>query len=62
MPTYKLEAIVLRAREYGETDRLVTLLDQYPQVSRPHMGFPGHWDTEPFWQAAAKNAREGVKA
>lgn len=28
MPTYKLEAIVLRAREYGETDRLVTLLDR----------------------------------
>lgn len=28
MPTYKLEAIVLRTREYGETDRLVTLLDR----------------------------------
>lgn len=43
-------------------ERLVVLLDQYPQVSRPHMGFPQHWDTEPFWQTAVNNAREGVKA
>ena len=28
MPVYKLEAVVLRTREYGETDRLVTLLDR----------------------------------
>jgi abortive infection bacteriophage resistance protein len=39
-------------------ERLVTLLDHYPQVSRPHMGFPGHWDTEPFWREAVMNARE----
>ncbi|WP_170293772.1 Abi family protein [Halomonas alimentaria] len=43
-------------------ERLVTLLDHYPQVSRPHMGFPGHWDTEPFWREAVMNAREGAKA
>ncbi|SES00000.1 Abi family protein [Halopseudomonas bauzanensis] len=43
------------------TERLVALLDQYPQVSRPHMGFPGHWDTEPFWREAVKNAREGER-
>ena len=55
-----LMRVVSPASQWAE--RLVTLLDQYPQVSRPHMGFPGHWDTEPFWQAAAKNAREGVKA
>lgn len=36
-------------------ERLVALLEQYPQVSRPHMGFPEHWDNEPFWQAAVKN-------
>lgn len=43
-------------------ERLVTLLDHYPQISRPHMGFPGHWDTEPYWQEAAMNAREGATA
>ncbi|MCE9681134.1 Abi family protein [Halomonas alkalisoli] len=42
-------------------ERLVSLLDHYPQVSRPHMGFPGHWDTEPFWRDAVMNAREGLK-
>ncbi|WP_336274155.1 Abi family protein [Vreelandella indica] len=41
-------------------ERLVTLLDHYPQVSRPHMGFPGHWDTESFWREAVMNAREGA--
>lgn len=43
-------------------ERLVTLLDHYPQVSRPHMGFPGHWVTESFWQEAVMNAREGATA
>lgn len=40
-------------------ERLVGLLDHYPEISRPHMGFPGHWDTEPFWREAVQNAREG---
>lgn len=42
-------------------ERLVALLDQYPQISRPHMGFPRHWDTEPFWREAVKSAREGSR-
>jgi abortive infection bacteriophage resistance protein len=43
-------------------ERLATLLDHYPQISRPHMGFPGHWDTESFWREAVINAREGATA
>lgn len=43
-------------------ERLVALLDQYPQISRPHMGFPRHWDTESFWREAVKRTREGGKA
>lgn len=43
-------------------ERLVTLLEHYPQVSRPHMGFPGHWDKESFWREAVINAREGATA
>jgi len=43
-------------------ERLVTLLDHYPQVSRPHMGFTGYWDTESFWREAVINAREGATA
>ena len=42
-------------------ERLVTLLDQYPQVSRPHMGFPQHWDSAAFWQAAVMAARKEVE-
>lgn len=42
-------------------ERLVALLDRYPEVSRPHMGFPSDWEHEPFWQEAVMNAREGVK-
>lgn len=42
-------------------ERLVALLDRYPDVSRPHMGFPENWEQEPFWQEAVMNAREGVK-
>ena len=55
-----LMRVVSPASQWAE--RLVALLDQYPHVSRPHMGFPGHWDTEPFWQAAVNSAREGIKA
>lgn len=43
-------------------ERLVVLLEQCPQVSRPHMGFPADWEGELFWCAAVKSAREGVKA
>lgn len=42
-------------------ERLVQLLDRYPQVSRPHMGFPPDWDMEKFWQMAANKARQENK-
>lgn len=42
--------------------RLVALLEQYPEISRPHMGFPRHWDTAAFWRPAVMNARKGAKA
>lgn len=32
--------------------RLGALLDRYPQVSRPHMGFPPNWDKDVFWKTA----------
>lgn len=38
-------------------ERLVTLLDRYPQVSLPHMGFPANWTEEPFWREAVLNVR-----
>ena len=41
-------------------ERLVKLLDQYPEVSRPHMGFPAHWDQEAFWLLAIQRARMKV--
>lgn len=40
------------------TERLVALLDRYPQVSRPHMGFPPDWDKEGFWKTAVDSARQ----
>lgn len=46
----------------GWAERLVALLDQYPQLSRPHMGFPAGWEATPFWQAAAAKARKGFTA
>jgi abortive infection bacteriophage resistance protein len=42
-------------------ERLITLLDLYPKVSLPHMGFPENWLTDPFWSDAAKNSRGGKK-
>lgn len=39
------------------TERLVHLLDRYPQVSQPHMGFPPDWDKENFWKAAVETVR-----
>ena len=42
-------------------ERLVMLLDRYPQVSRPHMGFPTHWDQERFWMPAVHDARKELK-
>lgn len=44
------------------TERLVTLLDRYPQVSRPHMGFPPAWEAEPFWRDAVLAARDGARS
>jgi len=38
-------------------ERLVTLLDKYPQVSLRHMGFPANWTEEPFWREAVANVR-----
>jgi abortive infection bacteriophage resistance protein len=32
------------------------LLDRYPSVSRPHMGFPENWDLDPFWENAMTNS------
>ena len=39
-------------------ERLVRLLDEHKQISRPHMGFPSAWEDEPFWQASVRKARE----
>ena len=36
--------------------RLINLLDRNPSVSRPHMGFPENWDSEPFWRNAIANS------
>ena len=41
-------------------ERLVRLLDRYPKVSRPHMGFPLDWDKEAFWKVAVTAARGGA--
>lgn len=41
-------------------ERLVHLLDRYPQVSQPHMGFPPDWDKENFWKAAVETVRRVV--
>ena len=38
-------------------ERLVMLLDRYPEVSIPHMGFPVNWAEEPFWREAVINVR-----
>lgn len=38
-------------------ERLIALLDCYPQVSRPHMGFPPDWGKEAFWANAVAGAR-----
>jgi len=43
-------------------ERLVHLLDRYPQVSRPHMGLPQDWETEPFWEDIVQTARHGERS
>jgi hypothetical protein len=40
--------------------RLVKLLDGHPEVSRPHIGFPAHWDQEAFWLPAAHGPRKEI--
>lgn len=40
--------------------RFVQLLDQHPQISRPHMGFPPDWERLQFWQAIVRNARGDI--
>lgn len=42
-------------------ERLITLLDHYPQISSRHMGFPSDWETEKFWQDAITNSRKAIK-
>ncbi|MDR1996907.1 MAG: Abi family protein [Candidatus Margulisbacteria bacterium] len=32
------------------TERLLDLLDEYPEISRGHMGFPDNWTDSPLWQ------------
>lgn len=39
-------------------ERLAALLDRYPHVSRPHMGFPPDWAKEDFWKIAVYGARQ----
>lgn len=34
-------------------ERLIDLLDRYPNVSRWHMGFPEDWQSDPFWSRFA---------
>lgn len=41
-------------------ERLILLLDRYPKVSRPHMGFPAGWEKEAFWAETLANARKGA--
>lgn len=41
-------------------DRLVRLLDRYPAVSRPHMGFPPDWADLAFWRPVVERARTGA--
>jgi abortive infection bacteriophage resistance protein len=50
--------VVNPGSRWGE--RLVRLLDHYPEISRPHMGFPTNWESEPFWQTVVQNARGGA--
>tara|TARA_R110000823_G_scaffold55161_4_gene134860 strand:- start:11668 stop:12642 length:975 start_codon:yes stop_codon:yes gene_type:complete len=38
-------------------ERLVALLDKYPQASRRHMGFPVNWCEELLWQETVVNVR-----
>ncbi len=35
--------------ESAWANRLFNLLDRYPSVSRPHMGFPPNWEKESLW-------------
>lgn len=44
--------------ESGWAERLMQLLDRYPHISRPHMGFPPNWERETFWSAVVLAARE----
>lgn len=38
------------------SQRLVALLERHPAPSRPHMGFPADWSTDPFWRRATGGA------
>ena len=55
-----LMQVVSPASQWAE--RLVALLDHYPKVSRPHMGFPSDWDSEVFWRGAVAGARVGRRS
>lgn len=38
--------------------RLLQLLDEHPNVSRRHMGFPDGWEHQAFWQPVIERRRE----
>lgn len=46
----------------GWAERLFRLLQQYPAVSRPHMGFPDGWHETDFWSGAiGRTAQEASR-
>ena len=42
-------------------ERLIDLLDRYPNVSRWHMGFPEDWQSDPFWSRFATSPNKHKK-
>lgn len=58
LPLVVIEALMqVVCPESRWAERLLHLLDRYPQVSRPHMGFPPDWDKEAFWDNAVTAVR-----
>lgn len=62
MQVLVIESLMLRVcPESRWAERLVRLLDRYPDSSRIHMGFPPDWETLPFWRYAVQAARQEEK-
>ncbi|MDG4868526.1 Abi family protein [Guyparkeria sp. 1SP6A2] len=40
----------------GWVERLLRLLEHYPEFSRPHMGFPDDWLEDSFWSGVVRTA------